>query len=147
MERRNSLHVAMVAKFLGLNKPWSCKVAERKTEKIDITFLCMIALRNNFCPNVRWCKWPSLSREFVAIQRFCYHGKVTSYFSSLYIGERWVAIAAIMSKHKRIGPLLPLKFQFLKWVRSTLCLEWGYKINPVPMKMYRAEIKEGKGPC
>lgn len=95
----------------------------------------------------------SIMQMAVSIKRVCcdteilLHGKVTSYFSSLYIGERWVAIAAIMSKHKRIGPLLPLRFQFLKWVRSTLCLEWGYKINPVPMKMYRAEIKEGKGPC
>ena len=39
------------------------------------------------------------------------------------------------------------RFQLLKWVRITLCLEWRYKINPVPVKMYRAEIKEGKGPC
>ena len=50
-----------------------------------------------------------------------------------------MAIAAIMSKHKRIGPLLPLRFQLLKWVRVTLCLESGYKINSVPVKMYRAE--------
>ena len=97
MERRNSLrHVAMVAKFLYLNKPWSCKYSRKKTEKIDMTFLCMIALRNNFCPNVRKCKWQSLSREFVEIQRFCYHDKVTSYFPCLYIGERWVAIAATL---------------------------------------------------
>ena len=42
-------HVAMDAKFLDLNKPWSCKYGKKKkkTKKlICMTFLCMIALGN-----------------------------------------------------------------------------------------------------
>ena len=32
-----------------------------------------------------------------------------------------------------------LKFQLLNGIRITLCVEWGYKINLVPVKMHRAE--------
>ena len=28
----------------------------------------------------RQCKWPSLSRKIVEVQKFCNHGNVTSYF-------------------------------------------------------------------
>ena len=41
-ERRS--HTAMVAKFLGLNKLWSCQYGGEKTTKKF--FLCIIALRN-----------------------------------------------------------------------------------------------------
>ena len=39
----------MVTKFLDLNKPWSCKYwrkENKENEKIDRTFLCVIAPRN-----------------------------------------------------------------------------------------------------
>ena len=37
----------MVAKFLDLNKPWSCKYSRNNNKKLTcLTFLCMIALRN-----------------------------------------------------------------------------------------------------
>ena len=66
-ERRS--HTAMVAKFLGLNKLWSCQYGgEIEQQKI---FLCIIALRNErvagvFLPsldNTNGC--PSLSRKII----------------------------------------------------------------------------------
>ena len=38
----------MIAKYLGLNRPWSCKFGRKKKKKklTCMTFLCMIALRN-----------------------------------------------------------------------------------------------------
>ena len=44
-----------------------------------MTFPCIIA----WSSIVRWCKWPSLSRRIVEIQKFGYHGNVTSHFSTL----------------------------------------------------------------
>ena len=62
----------MVAKFLDLKKPWSCNYGgeKRKTKLTCLTFLRMIALRNNaaaqtFLPS--FDKWPSLSRKVVEI--------------------------------------------------------------------------------
>ena len=58
--REKSLrHVVMVAKWPTLNKPWS------------------------FPSIVRQCKWLSVSRKLVEIQKFCFHGNVTSHFSLL----------------------------------------------------------------
>ena len=37
-----------------------------------------------FSSTIRQCKWPSLSKKIVVIQKFCYHGTVTSHSSSLY---------------------------------------------------------------
>ena len=48
-EEKSLHHVTMVTKFLDLNKPWSCKYCSKENkenEKIDRTFLCMIAPRN-----------------------------------------------------------------------------------------------------
>ena len=46
LRKKSSRHVAVVAKFLDLSKPWSCKYG-RKNEKIEcVTFLCMNALEN-----------------------------------------------------------------------------------------------------
>ena len=36
-----------------------------------------------FSSIVRQCKWPSLSREIVEIQKICFNGKVKSHFSFL----------------------------------------------------------------
>ena len=63
-----------------------------KTKKLTcMTFLCTLALRNKTVASpyfvlpfiVRLIKWPSLLRRIVEIQKFCYHGNVTSHFSSL----------------------------------------------------------------
>ena len=37
-----------------------------------------------FSSTIRQCRWPSLSKKIVVIQKFCYHGTVTSHSSSLY---------------------------------------------------------------
>ena len=39
-------HVAMIAKFLDLDKPWSCNMAEKNKKSTCMTFLCMITLKN-----------------------------------------------------------------------------------------------------
>ena len=59
----------MVAKFLDLNKPWSCKYGRKKEE---LNFLCTIALKN---------KAVALTFES---QKFCFDGNVRSNFSSPY---------------------------------------------------------------
>ena len=41
---------------------------------------------------VRQCKWPSLSRTIVEIQKFCCHGNLTSRFSLF----RWVSLSFMM---------------------------------------------------
>ena len=65
-------HVAMVTKFLGLNKPRSCKYGKkkRKLTKNDIYAVFPVydgTREQNSSPNlasiVRQCKWPSLSRS------------------------------------------------------------------------------------
>ena len=41
------MSVTMVAKFLDLNKLWSCKSGRKKMKKLTcMTFLCMIELRS-----------------------------------------------------------------------------------------------------
>ena len=50
VERSSKLlhHIVMVAKFLDLNNPWSCKYGSKnkKTDMYSMTFWCMIALGN-----------------------------------------------------------------------------------------------------
>ena len=85
-EKRSLCHVAMVEKFLGLDKPWFNKYGRKKAKKITfMTFPPTIALRNkmlthSFLPsfdnaNDRLCQ--------EEIQKFCYNGNVTLHFSSL----------------------------------------------------------------
>ena len=45
-----------------------------------------------FSSIVRQCKWPSMSRTIVEIQKFCYHGNLTSRFS-LFL---WVSLSFMM---------------------------------------------------
>ena len=60
-----------------------------------MTFLCMIALENKTAahtfplslPSFHNEKRPSLSRNIVEIQIFCYHGNVTSRFSLLFVAN------------------------------------------------------------
>ena len=40
-----------------------------------------------FSSIVRQCQWPSLSRKTVEISKFCYHGHMTSHFSSLLTSQ------------------------------------------------------------
>ena len=53
-------------------------------------FLCMIILRTKTVAHTfRQRKWPSLSREILEINKFCYHGNL-SRTSLLYIGIQLV---------------------------------------------------------
>ena len=87
-EEKSSRHVAMVAKFLDLNKPCSCKYGRKK--KIDIYYFPIHGCtqeqndRPYFPSILRQCKWPSVSGKIVEFQKFCYHGYVMSHRSSLY---------------------------------------------------------------
>ena len=82
-------HVAMVAKFLDFNKPWSCKFWKEKKYLTCMTFLhdCTQEQKSspesspNFSSIVRQLKLPSLSRKVVEIQKFCFHGNVALPFS------------------------------------------------------------------
>ena len=60
-------HVTMVAKFLDLNRPWSCKYG-RKKDKIDTDFPVHDCTKEQNCsgyfsPIGRQCKWPPLSKK------------------------------------------------------------------------------------
>ena len=48
-----------------------------------MTFLSLIALRNKtlahtFLPSLDNAEWPSLSKKIAEIQKYCYHGNLTS---------------------------------------------------------------------
>ena len=78
-------HVAMVAQYLDLNKPWSRKYGDN-IDKYDFPVRDCTQEQNgspNFSSAVRQGKWPFLSRKIVEIEKFCHHGNVTSHFSSL----------------------------------------------------------------
>ena len=90
-KKKSLCHVTMVANFLDLNKPWSCKYGrEKKNEKLTCTTSVCACLHsrkkkrlpNDFSSIVRQYKWSSLSREKakIEIQKFCYHSNVTSHF-------------------------------------------------------------------
>ena len=73
LRKKSSRHVAVVAKFLDLSKPWSCKYG-RKNEKIDMCGFPMneCTRKQNVSPFfssiLRRCKIPFLSRNIVEIQ-------------------------------------------------------------------------------
>ena len=82
--------MSMVAKFLDLNKAGSCKY-DRKKQKIDISDfpvhdrLQKQTVSSYFSSIVQQCKWPSLSRKIIEIQKVCNVGNMASHFSSLLL--------------------------------------------------------------
>ena len=88
---------------MDLNKrSRSCGIYSWKNEKIDMYDFPLpdcIQEQNGspqFSSIVRHCKWPSLSRTIVEIQKFCYHCNLTSRFSlqlSLFL---WVPLSFMM---------------------------------------------------
>ena len=91
VERSSKLlhHIVMVAKFLDLNNPWSCKYGSKnkKNWHVQYDFLmhdCTWEQNSSpyFSSIVQQCKQPSLSRRIVEILKFCYHGNVS--FTSCY---------------------------------------------------------------
>ena len=98
-EKKSLRHAAMVATFLDLNKnrPGPANIAEKtkKMEKNDFPVPDCTQEQNcspQFSSMVRQCKWPSMSRTIVEIQKFCYHGNLTSRFS-LFL---WVSLSFMM---------------------------------------------------
>ena len=85
----------MVAKFLDLNKPWSCKYDRKKKRKkmTCMTFLCIIALRNKTVPHTFLqsftSKWPSLSRNLAAMVTWCHKSPPNSFLCVLYTIHTW----------------------------------------------------------
>ena len=77
-------HVAMVENFWISTNPWSCngRKKRRKKKKTCMTFLCMIALRNNTAAHTFYHRWTMLM-SVCPYKRDCYLGNVTSYVSSL----------------------------------------------------------------
>ena len=77
-------HVAMVENFWISTNPWPCngRKKRRKKKKTCMTFLCMIALRNNTAAHTFYHRWTMLM-SVCPYKRDCYLGNVTSYVSSL----------------------------------------------------------------
>ena len=70
----------MVAKFLDLNKPWSCKYRVKKKKNLTCTtFLCMIALRNK---TVAYTFLPSLDTANGVCQKSVQRGVLSVISSS-----------------------------------------------------------------
>ena len=71
-------------------------IAENTKKLTCMTFRCLIALRNRTIAHsfllsfVNANAWPSMSRTIVEIQKFCYHGNLTSRFS-LFSEFLWVS--------------------------------------------------------
>ena len=89
----------MVATFLDLkqNRPDPANIAEKTKKLTCMTFrFSDCTQEQNGSPQlsstVRQCKWPSMSRTIVEIQKFCYHGNLTSRFS-LFL---WVSLSFMM---------------------------------------------------
>ena len=85
-----------------------------------------------FSSIVRQCKWPSLSREIVEIQKICFNGKVKSHFSFLLrdkeTGEKRKETARGMVRRGNEGTIhlhiYPRALVFLNgFLRLLVCLE------------------------
>ena len=85
-----------------------------------------------FSSIVRQCKWPSLSREIVEIQKICFNGKVKSHFSFLLrdkeTGEKRKETARGMVRRGNEGAIhlhvFPRALVFLNgFLRLLVCLE------------------------
>ena len=82
------LHDAMEAKFLDLNKPWSCKYGKQKkwTRMTGFLWLAWLHSETKRCPILffhRLMMQMAFSVKKDKIQTFCYHGKRKSHISSL----------------------------------------------------------------
>ena len=87
-EVKSLSQVVKVANFLDLNKSWSCKHGRGKKEKIDAYDSCAWFQSGKrhpilFFHRSTMKKQPSPSRKIFEIQKSCYHGNLTSHFSSL----------------------------------------------------------------
>ena len=82
-ERRS--HTAMVAKFLGLNKLWSCQYGGEKNNK-KLFFCALLHLRMKGSVVFSFHHWTiqmaiRLCQGRLLIQKSCFHGNMTSHIS------------------------------------------------------------------
>ena len=78
-------------------------MAEKKNEKNGLynfrVYECTREQNGSpyFCSIVQQCKWPSLSRKIVEIQKFCYRGNLTSHFLLYgpYLGYAWAWVGVV----------------------------------------------------
>ena len=83
-----------------------------------------------FSSIVRQCKWSSLLREIVEIQKICFNGKVKSHFSFLLCdkgtGEKRKQTARGMVRRENEGMIhlhiYPRALVFFKWIFTFLDL-------------------------
>ena len=81
-ERRS--HTAMVAKFLGLNKLWSCQYCGEKTTKNFFCALLRLGMKGSLVFSFH--HWTTqmvvcLCQGRLLIQKSCFHGNLTSHIS------------------------------------------------------------------
>ena len=112
-------NAAMVATFLDLNKRSRSNIAE-KHEKIDMYEFpvhdCTQEQNGSpyFSSIVRQCKWTSFSRKIVEIQKFCYHGNLTSRFPLILGWGSWCE-RVFFADRQAVGTS-PLARQILKGI-------------------------------
>ena len=127
----------MVAKFLDLNKPWSCKYDRKNVKNWHVWLSCSWLHSGTkrypqFPSIVRKCKWPSLSRKS-KIEKVCYHGNLTSQFSSLLkIANEHFNCKVCRNARLRAKPLTWKWFFILMQIkliciRKVLHLAWFWK--------------------
>ena len=77
-ERRS--HTAMVAKFLGLNKLWSCQYGGEKKQQIIFCALLHLGMKGSFH---HWTIQMAvcLCQGRLLILKSCFHGNLTSHIS------------------------------------------------------------------
>ena len=78
---RSRFQVAMVTKFLDHNKPKSCKYGIKMT--CMQSFLCMIVLRSKTVAHTFLPSFYNANGRLCQDPEICYHGKLTSNFSSV----------------------------------------------------------------
>ena len=109
----------------------------------------------NFSSIVRQCKWPSLSRERVEIQKICFNGKVKSHFSFLLCdkgtGEKRKETARGMVRRGNEGTIhlliCPRALVFLNgFLRLLICVEkiplFSHLIKYISNSFYESEKRK-----
>ena len=84
-------HVALVAMVSGSQQTVVLQIImtenSKKVDMYDFPVHDYTQKQNGspyFSSIIRQCKWLSLSKKIVVIQKFCYHGSLMSHSSSLY---------------------------------------------------------------
>ena len=71
------------SKISGYQQTAVLQICQKKQTKAKTEMTWMTFPSPYFPSIVRQCRWSSLQRKIVEIQKFCFHGDVTSHFSPL----------------------------------------------------------------